>query len=100
MVRHRYALGWLLAGLLTTVASAAEVTSFTLVNAATDQDLRTLNSGDTIDLSADGSSLNIRANVSGSAGSVRFALDGNSNYQTENVAPYALAGDSSWLSPR
>ena len=27
-------------------------------------------------------------------GSVRFALDGNANFQTESVAPYALAGDT------
>ena len=38
----------------------------------------------------------MRANVSGSPiASVRFAYDGNSNYRTENAAPYALAGDTS-----
>ena len=26
-------------------------------------------------------------------GSVRFALDGNASYSTDNAAPYALAGD-------
>ena len=36
--------------------------------------------------------LNIRANVT-RVGSVRFALDGNSNYNTENGSPYALASD-------
>ena len=39
-------------------------------------------------------SLNIRANTSpATVGSVRFALDGNPNFRTENTAPYALAGD-------
>ena len=42
-----------------------------------------------------GTSLNIRANVSGSVGSVRFGLDGNTNFRTEQQRPYALAGDSS-----
>ena len=37
--------------------------------------------------------LNVRANV-GSVGSVRFALDGDNNYRTENNAPYALEGNS------
>jgi hypothetical protein len=27
-------------------------------------------------------------------GSVRFGLDGNANYATDNSAPYALAGDT------
>ena len=40
--------------------------------------------------------LNIRANPapSFSTGSVRFAYDDNSNFQTEGSAPYAMAGDS------
>ncbi|MCU0591399.1 MAG: fibronectin type III domain-containing protein [Desulfobacterales bacterium] len=70
-----------------------QVVSFTLVNAATDQDIRALSNGDVINLSQTGS-VTIRANVSGSVGSVRFGLDGNSNYRMENAAPYALAGDS------
>jgi len=39
--------------------------------------------------------LSVRANVSGSPGSVRFSYDGTVNYQTENVAPYAIKGDAS-----
>jgi len=39
--------------------------------------------------------LNIRANTNpASVGSVRFGLDGNASYGTDNAAPYALAGDS------
>jgi len=70
------------------------VTGFTLVNAATDVDIRPLGNNDTIVLSQDGSSLNVRADVTGSVTSVTFGLDGNSNYRTEGVAPYALEGDS------
>jgi hypothetical protein len=39
--------------------------------------------------------INVVANLSGgSAGSVRFALNGDSNYRTENTAPYAIEGDT------
>ncbi len=72
-----------------------QVVSFTLVNAATDKDIKPLVNGDVINLSVTGTSLSIRANVGGSVGSVRFALDGNTNYRLENSAPYSLAGDSS-----
>ncbi len=75
-------------------ASANQVVSLTLINAATDQDIRLLTNGDFINLAVSGTSLNIRAEVSGSVGSVRFALDGNSNFRTESSAPYALAGDN------
>jgi len=76
-------------------SSQAKVVSFTLVNATTDQDIGPLANGDVINLALTGTKLNIRANVSGSVGSVRFALDGNTNFRTENGAPYTLAGDSS-----
>ena len=70
------------------------ITSFTLVNSATNTDIQPLGDGDIIDLAQVGTSLNIRANTNpGVVGSVRFGLDGNSNYRTENVAPYALRGD-------
>lgn len=72
--------------------SATEVVNFTLVNAQTDQDIRTLSDGDTIDLSIAGR-LNIRADTRDEVGSVRFALDDNTDFLTENVAPYALRGD-------
>jgi hypothetical protein len=38
--------------------------------------------------------VNVVANVAGAPGSVRFALNGNSNYRTENTAPFALEGDT------
>jgi hypothetical protein len=77
-------------------APTLAVTSFTLVNADTDQDIGALKDGDTINLAGlETRNLSVRANVSGDPGSVRFAYDGNSNYQTENVAPYAIKGDNS-----
>ncbi|MEM7131230.1 MAG: DUF5060 domain-containing protein [Chloroflexota bacterium] len=78
--------------------AAQNVISLTLINAATNQPIAAfdpLTSSTTINLAEVGSSLNIRANIeSGSVGSVRFALDENSNYLTENVPPYSLAGDA------
>ena len=75
--------------------SSISVSSFTLVNATTDQDIGALQSGDVIDLDQVGQALNVRANTSGSVAQVRFGLDGVSNYRTEGVAPYALEGDRS-----
>jgi hypothetical protein len=66
-------------------------TKVTLINTTTQQALRTLN-GTTITLSKDGSALNVRADVSGTVGSVAFFIDGQL-VKTENYAPYALAGD-------
>jgi len=68
------------------------VTRLVLVDAATQRDIRALANGDTIRLGADGAALNVRAEVSGVAGSVRFAWDGKA-VRTENTAPYAFAAD-------
>ena len=65
-----------------------------LINADTDQDILVLTDGIVLDLTEIGRNLNVRAETSGNIGSVRFALDGNANFQTENVAPYALNGDT------
>src|SRR5262249_39777316 len=68
------------------------VTSFTLINADTDQDIMTMTEGMTISLSSlPTRNLNIRANVSGIVESVRFNIDGT--IKTENTPPYALYGD-------
>lgn len=75
-------------------AMANQVVSLTLVDSVTDQDIMPLANADTINLSVTGMNLNIRADVGGSVGSVRFALDANSNFRLENGAPYALAGDT------
>jgi len=72
------------------------VTSLTLINADTDQAIANLSEGYVIDFAAIGTqNLSIRANTSpATVGSVRFQLDANANFRTENQAPYAIAGDS------
>lgn len=69
-----------------------QVVSFTLVETKTDADIRPLNDGDVIDLSAT-PFISVRANLCASAGSVRFRVNG-SNFSLENIAPYAIAGDA------
>ncbi|WP_442485363.1 malectin domain-containing carbohydrate-binding protein [Aeoliella sp. SH292] len=74
------------------------VTSLTLINANTDLPIpgyENLTSGMQINLaSLPTTNLNIRANTSGTIGSIKFGLDGNSNFRNEAGAPYALFGDS------
>ncbi|MCK4713939.1 MAG: hypothetical protein KAT35_00060, partial [Candidatus Aenigmarchaeota archaeon] len=71
------------------------VTAFTLIDADSDTDIGPLIDGDRINLAyTPTQNLNIRADTEPpTVGSVRFNLDGNNNYRTENVAPYALEGD-------
>jgi len=73
------------------------VVALTLINADTDQPILTMTDGMTLSFATlPTRNLNIRAETSPTVvGSVRFALDGNSNYRTETQAPYALAGDDS-----
>ncbi len=63
-------------------ATIGQVLSLTLVNAAADQDIGLLSNGGVINLAVTGTSLNVRANVSGSVGSVRFGLDGTPYSET------------------
>jgi CubicO group peptidase (beta-lactamase class C family) len=79
------------------LTSSGKVTALTLMNANTNQPILTMTNGMTITLSnLPTRNLNVRAVTSPSlVGSVRFGLDGNSNYRTETIAPYALAGDDS-----
>ncbi|MFW6162106.1 MAG: DUF5060 domain-containing protein, partial [Planctomycetota bacterium] len=88
----RLTVALMLCSALAAPAVAAEVTGLTLVDADRDRDIRPLKNGATIDLERDGGDLNIRADVKGRVGSVRFAIDGRT-VQTENQAPYALGGD-------
>jgi pectate lyase len=85
---------------VTVNAAGQAVASFTLINADTDQPIANfdpLNNDITLNLaSLPTRNLNIRANTSpATVGSVRFGLDGKSNYRTDNRAPYALGGDNS-----
>jgi uncharacterized delta-60 repeat protein len=74
-------------------APAAALT-YTLVNAATNQDVMPLTEGTVLNLATLPPKLNVRADSPSAIGSVRFGLDGNSNVRVESVQPYALFGDS------
>jgi len=71
-----------------------EVSSFTLINSATDAVIGPLVDGAVIDLSVTGP-INVRANVcnENNIESVIFKLNGR-RYRIENYSPYALAGDN------
>ncbi|MEO5727077.1 MAG: hypothetical protein ABI134_20230 [Byssovorax sp.] len=79
-------------------AGLSSVTGLSLINADNDQPIAGFDpiaSNATVSLSAlPTSNLNIRANLTGAVGSVRFGLDGSSSYRTESVAPFALFGDT------
>ena len=67
------------------------VSKLVLINTSTQQALRTLTTGSTINFATDGSALNVRADVTGTVGSIAFTLVGKL-IQTENYAPFALDG--------
>ena len=77
-------------------ATEGAVVGFVLINADTGQPIGPLRNGATLDLSKlPTRRLNIRARTTpDTVGSVRFGLDGNAAFRTENAAPYALAGDT------
>jgi hypothetical protein len=80
-------------------AGAADVVSFSLIDADTDQPVGgydPIPAGARLDLSAlPTKRLNVRANVGGSVGSVAFAWSGaESGAATESTAPYAMKGDT------
>ena len=79
-------------------SSGPAVVSITLINADTDQPIAgfdPLPNGSTLNLATlPTRNLNLRANVTGTVGSVRFAFDANPNFRTENSSPFTLAGDS------
>jgi hypothetical protein len=78
-------------------AQAADVVSFTLVDAISDTVISAYDPiapGATINLNP-GQKVTVRANLNGTVGSVRMSYGGpNSGSQTESVAPYSLLGDS------
>ena len=81
------------------VSASQAVTSFTLINADTDQPIAgydPLPAGATLNLATLPSrNLSIRANTNpATVGSVRFGYDGNANYSLDDVAPYAIAGNN------
>ncbi|GHF50287.1 hypothetical protein HNQ07_002913 [Deinococcus metalli] len=77
--------------------SPVSVGSLTLINAATGQPVPGFNPiqpGATLNLAALPKSLSIRANPVGTVQSVRFGLDSNLNYHSENIAPFSLCDGS------
>jgi len=68
------------------------ITGLTLVNSFTDVDIAPLSDGDTINLFYT-PNINVRAELCGTTGSIRFTVNGSS-FSIENIAPYAIAGDS------
>lgn len=68
------------------------VSGLVLVDAATDLDIGPLVDMDQITVAAGG--VNVRAETTGSVGSVRFDLDGMMGYQVESTAPFSLEGDT------
>jgi len=73
---------------------AQQITGFDLINAQTDVSVGEIAEGSSFNTTDIGSQLNIRANTSGSIGSVKFWLDG-AEQKTEGAAPYAMFGDES-----
>ncbi|MCB0323945.1 MAG: choice-of-anchor D domain-containing protein, partial [Bdellovibrionales bacterium] len=87
-------LGVALVAFTASAEAQGSVTGLTLVNAATEQDIGPLSNGAAF--AASGlplSQLNVRAETTGSVGSVVFAFNGNATFRTESAAPYTLGGD-------
>ncbi len=71
--------------------TTASITSYTLVNAGTDTDIGPLTEGMTLDLAKLPRGLNVRANTTGPAKSVRLTFDNTKRLELQ--APWALFGD-------
>lgn len=82
-------------GISTVSIPFQSVVQFLLMDAITNEEIRPLYDGATIDLSNDSQELAIVAKVGEGVESVVFDLDGQSAIQTENIPPYALSGDRS-----
>jgi hypothetical protein len=90
---------FLMSALVAGLLPAADVTSFTLIDADSDQPVAGYDpvpAGAQLDLATlPVPRLNLRANLTGGVGSVRFAWSGaESGTLTESAAPYAMKGDS------
>jgi hypothetical protein len=78
------------------VINTSRISSFTLVDARTGKDIREMRDNDVLNLKTlSARKLNIRANTHPQAvGSVVFDFNTRKNFQTENLLPYALFGNT------
>jgi hypothetical protein len=74
--------------------AATDVTGLTLYNADTNQPIGPFENNTTIDYAVLPTNLSVRASTEGAAGSVRFGVDGNPSFHTENYAPYFILGET------
>jgi glucose/arabinose dehydrogenase len=75
--------------------ASGTVTGLTLYNAVDDVAYGPLENFPTFSHKGQGTwGFTVKAETTGTVGSVRWALDGNSNFNTENFAPFALGGDN------
>lgn len=77
--------------------SSVAITSFSLINADTDREVSGMNSltqSTTISLAQMGlKNINVRANTTAGVVGVKFELNNNLNFNSEEVAPFSLAKD-------
>jgi hypothetical protein len=73
--------------------SGGHIDSLMLMNADTDQPIGEFVNNTTINYAVMPQNLTVQAFTSGLVGSIRWGLDGNSNFRTESYAPWALGGD-------
>ncbi len=74
--------------------ASSYVTDLILVDAVADTDIGPLLHGQILVLDDLPAELSIRAQVSPFPGSIVFSFDDVDNFQTENISPYTLGGDS------
>jgi hypothetical protein len=79
-----------------TSSNSPAINNVLLIDARTDKVIGNFTNGMTIDLSKYSGGISVRADGNGYTKSVRFGVDGNSSYQTENYAPFTIAGDGGY----
>jgi hypothetical protein len=79
--------------LICTACRCGEITSWTLVDAQSNQDIGPLKDGDSVDRAKVEGTVSVRADVSRDVRSVRFDVDGRTS-RTESTAPFSVAGDT------
>ena len=75
-------------------AEGFKATGLSLINADTDQEIKLISDGETLNLSAlPTRNINFKANVSPSrVGSIVFDVNGQNSFRSDNDIPYSLAG--------